>query len=130
MLTPEKIETLIADYYVALRSMNGEQWAEKFAEEAILEDPVGNPPITGGIEVFKQFYTNAINKNFSKIDIQEKNIFIKANQGVVNFNFQGITNQNIEIIFEGMTLFKFNEDGLIVSFKVYWNPTNILPLLY
>ena len=72
MLKPEKIEKLIADYYVALRGMEGTKWAAKFDEEATIEDPVGTKPITGGREVFEQFYRNAINANFQKIDIQEE----------------------------------------------------------
>ncbi|MGK7879906.1 MAG: nuclear transport factor 2 family protein [Crocosphaera sp.] len=128
MLNNQEIEQLIANYYAALRSLSATQWANVFAENATIEDPIGTPPITGGKEVFSQFYTNAINKNFKVIDIKEDNIFIKGNQAAVTWNFQGITHQDVNISFEGMTLFEFLDSGLISSFKVYWNALPIMPL--
>ena len=129
MLKPEQIEKLISNYYVALGSMDATKWAAKFAEEATIEDPVGTPTITGGREVFCQFYTNAINANFQTLDIKEQNVFIKPNQAAVSWNFEGLTHQGVKIAFEGMTLFEFNDSCLITSFKAYWNPSQIMPLL-
>ncbi|MGK7893203.1 MAG: nuclear transport factor 2 family protein [Xenococcus sp. (in: cyanobacteria)] len=129
MLELEKIQKLIADYYIASSSMDGTKWAAKFAEEATIEDPVGTLPITGGREVFCQFYTNAVNANFQTLDIKEQNVFIKPNQAAVSWNFEGLTHQGVKITFEGMTLFVFNDSCLIISFKAYWNPTQIMPLL-
>ena len=129
MLKLEKIEKLIADYYVASSSMNGTKWAAKFAEEATIEDPVGTLPITGGREVFEQFYTNAVKVNFQTLDLQAQNVFIKPNQAAVRWNFKGLTHQGVKIAFEGITLFEFNDSCLITSFKAYWNPTPIRPLL-
>ena len=129
MLNNQEIEQLIANYYAALRSLNATQWADRFAENATIEDPIGTPPIAGGKEVFSQFYTNAINNNFKVIDIKEDNIFIKDNEAAVTWNFQGVTHQNVNISFEGMALFEFLDSGLISSFKVYWNPLPIMPLL-
>ncbi len=129
MLKPEKIQELITDYYVAVRGMDGTKWAAKFAQEASIEDPIGTKPITGGRDIFCQFYTNAVNEHFQTLDIQEQNIFIKANQAAVSWIFEGVTHQEVKIVFEGMTLFEFNDSDLISSFKVYWNPTEIMPLL-
>ncbi len=56
-------------------------------------------------------------------------MFIKPNQAAVSWNFEGLTHQGVKITFEGMTLFVFNDSCLITSFKVYWNPTQIMPLL-
>ncbi len=129
MLKPEQIQKLISNYYVAVSSMDGTTWAAKFAEEATIIDPVGTLPITGGREVFGQFYTNAINANFQTLDMQAQNVFIKPNQAAVSWNFEGLTLRGVKIAFEGMTLFEFNDSCLITSFKVYWNPTPIMPLL-
>ena len=129
MLKPEQIQKLISNYYVALSSMDGTKWAAKFDEEATIIDPVGTLPITGGREVFGQFYTNAINANFQTLDMQAENVFIKPNQAAVSWNFEGLTHQGVKIAFEGMTLFEFNDSCLITSFKAYWNPTQIMTLL-
>ena len=70
MLSEERIEQLIDDYYAVLKEMDGTKWAAKFSEKATIEDPVGTPMIAEGREIFCQFYTNAVNANFQTLDIQ------------------------------------------------------------
>ncbi|XPM54268.1 MAG: hypothetical protein EDM05_040890 [Leptolyngbya sp. IPPAS B-1204] len=43
-MLPETIRALVDAYFTQLQAMNPQAWAENFTEDALIYDPVGNPP--------------------------------------------------------------------------------------
>lgn len=46
VLSPDRIRAAVTRYFEATRSMNAAQWASVFAPNAVVEDPIGQPPLT------------------------------------------------------------------------------------
>lgn len=46
VLTADRVRAAVARYFEGTRSMNAVQWASAFASNAVVEDPIGQPPLT------------------------------------------------------------------------------------
>ncbi len=120
---PLDIGQLIADYYTAVRSLDIELWGSKFAEAATMEDPVGSPPAHGREEA-KQRYSVAAS-SFSELNMVPDDIFISpaTNEAAVRWSvtlhFRG--GDKIVSDIHGISLFKFDQTGLIESFRAFWD---------
>jgi len=43
-MTSAQVHPAIAAYFTAMSTMNQERWVENFTLDAVIYDPVGNPP--------------------------------------------------------------------------------------
>ena len=67
----EEIALLIATYFDNIAAMNANGWLDIFAEDAVIHDPVGDPPrlVHRDSEYFFKIMSNFINKLEFKDDI-------------------------------------------------------------
>jgi steroid delta-isomerase len=128
-MTHEEIKERVANYYNAVRSMDANAWVSNFDEEGILEDPVGSPLISGGREVLSQFFSNVVKTMFKKFDIREQAVFAVQDGAAVKWLCEAISHDETEITFEGISIFEYNESGLIKSMKAYWEPEILMDKL-
>ncbi len=88
-----------------------------YAEDAIVEDPVGTP-VHSGIEAICAFYEGALTAG-AKLELTGAP---RCAGNAVAFPFKAATNDfSVEII----DVFEFNDDGKVVSMKAYWGPENM-----
>ena len=121
MLEPARLHDLVREYYTAIRSMNAGAWAAMFSEGAIIEDPVGDPPVTGGRGRFAEFYSRKVNDKFKKFDVFEQTVFVEGNQAATSWSLVALDLGGNAHAIEGMSLMTYGDDGLISSLRVFWN---------
>ena len=46
-VSPDKISRAVRAYFLAIRAMDADAFANSFAEDGTTSDPMGSPPITG-----------------------------------------------------------------------------------
>ncbi len=94
-----------------------------FAENAIVEDPVGNEPVSG-IEKIKEFYTRA----FDVIQHAELLGSVRCTDHTAAFPFKVLLDSGDLIMeLEAIDVFEFDEAGKVTSMKAYWGPENMKP---
>lgn len=89
---------------------------ELYADDGVVEDPVGTDPHVG-IDAIVAFYEPSLQSG-AKLELTGTP---RCTGNAVAFPFRAVIGEmKIEII----DVFEFNESGEIVSMKAYWGPEN------
>ena len=126
-ISPEKISRAVRAYFLAIRAMDAEAFANTFAEDGTTFDPVGTPAITGR-DAIREFLTS-ICKNFKSVGLTEDAVFVAGNGAAVKWSGKGTSNNGKEVRFEGIDVIEVNEDGKIQNVHAYWNPAEMIAQL-
>ena len=126
-ISPDKISRAVRGYFLAIRAMDADAFANSFAEDGTTYDPVGSPGITGrdGLREF----LSSICKNFKSVALTEDQVFVAGNGAAVKWTGKGTSANGKEVRFEGIDVFEVNEDGKIKTLRGYWNPSEMLAQL-
>jgi steroid Delta-isomerase len=126
-VSPDKISRAVRAYFLAIRAMDADAFANTFAEDGTTFDPVGSPGITGrdGLREFFQ----SICKNFKSVSLTEDSVFVAGNGAAVKWTGRGTSTSGKEVNFEGIDVFEINEDGKIQTIHAYWNPAEMIAQL-
>jgi len=126
-VTADKISRAVRAYFLAIRAMDAEAFANTFAEDGTTFDPVGTPGITGR-DAIREFLTS-ICKNFKSVGLTEESVFVAGNGAAVKWIGKGTSASGKEVKFEGIDVFEINEDGKIQTVHAYWNPAEMITQL-
>jgi steroid delta-isomerase len=126
-VSPDKVSRAVRAYFLAIRAMDADAFANTFAEDGTTFDPVGSPGITGR-EGLREFFAS-ICKNFKTVGLTEDSIFVAGNGAAVKWTGRGTSNSGKEVRFEGVDVIEVNEDGKIQMIHAYWNPAEMIAQL-
>ena len=126
-ISPDKISRAVRGYFLAIRAMDADAFANSFAENGTTYDPVGSPGITGRAAIRE--FLESICKNFKTVGLTEDFIFVAGNGAAVKWTGQGTSSSGKEVKFEGIDVFDFDEDGKIQTVRAYWNPAEMFAQL-
>src|SRR5204862_2820157 len=104
--SPDKISRAVRAYFLAIRAMDADAFANTFAEDGTTFDPVGTPGITGR-DAIREFLTS-ICKNFETVGLTEESVFVAGNGAAVKWVGQGTSATGKEVRFEGIDVFEVN----------------------
>jgi len=126
-ISPDKISRAVRAYFLAIRAMDADAFANTFAEDGTTFDPVGTPGITGHAAI-REFLQN-ICKGFKSVGLTEDYVFVAGNGAAVKWTGQGVSASGKEVKFEGVDVIEVNEDGKIQTVHAYWNPAEMIAQL-
>lgn len=126
-ISPEKVSHAVRAYFLAIRAMDAEAFANTFAENGTTFDPVGTPPISGR-DAIREFLTS-ICKNFKSVGLNEEAVFVAGNGAAVKWIGRGTSATGKDVKFEGIDVFEINADGKIQTVRAYWNPAEMIAQL-
>lgn len=125
MVTPQHIESVVERYAVLLAAHDADGIAQLYSIDAIVEDPVGTPPLVGR-DAILAFYRAAIERARPERLLITGPIRILANNttAAVPLRSHG-TREGVSVALDIIDVFTFDADGLIASMRAYWGPTNV-----
>jgi len=126
-LEPDRISRAVRGYFLAIRAMDAEAFANSFAEDGTTYDPVGTPGVTGR-DGLREFF-ESICKNFKNVGLTEDHVFVAGNGAAVKWTGKGTSNNGREVRFEGIDVIEVNEEGKIQTVHAYWNPAEMIAQL-
>ncbi len=117
----------------AVESGDRQAWLDLFADDAVVEDPIGpsafDPEGKGhrGIDAIAAFYDNVIAVNESiRFTIHQS--FLcgdeAANVGVIRISFAG--GAAVEV--DGVYVYRRSPDDKIASLRAFWEPAAVRPV--
>ena len=126
-LSADKISRAVRAYFLAIRAMDPDGFANTFAEDGATCDPMGSAQIKGreGIREFLE----SIYKNFKSVSLTEDHIFVAGNGAAVKWTGKGTSITGREVKFEGIDVFEVNEAGKMQNVWAYWNPAEMIAQL-
>ena len=126
-ISPDRVSRAVRGYFLAIRAMDPQAFANAFAEDGTTYDPVGTPGITGR-QAIRQFL-ESICKNFKTVGLTEDSVFVAGNGAAVKWTGKGTSSGGREVNFEGIDVFEVNQDGKIQTIHAYWNPAEMIAQL-
>ena len=127
LLTSTQVRQLVDEYYAAVRSLDPDRYAAAFAEDGSLEDPVGTPPTQGRDAIKLTYSTSPL--AFDEVNMLPTDVYAPSltNEAAARWSVTlrvrgtGVVINNVS----GITYFRFDNDCLIRSARVFWNPVAI-----
>jgi steroid delta-isomerase len=126
-ISADRISRAVRGYFLAIRAMDADAFANAFAENGTTHDPHGSTAITGraGLREFFQ----SICQNFKSVALTEDLIFVAGDSAAVKWTGKGTSTNGREVKFEGIDVLEVNEDGKIQTVHAYWNPAEMIAQL-
>ena len=102
-----------------------EEWLALFAEDAVVEDPVGPSPLDPegqghrGKEAINNFWDMNIAPNTVKLDIQKS--YAAGQEAAHMGTIVTLLEDGSIVTVEGIFVYKVNQEGLLVSLRAFWD---------
>lgn len=110
-LTPEQIEAVIEDAFAGLVSFDVQRVVNNFSADAVLEDPVGTPPMQGAQAITA--YLETFPTLFNQLKLYSLDIKVRGNEAAVKWRIRFTTKTGNVFFLEGIGFFKLNQQGKI-----------------
>ena len=117
-LKDKQVKQWVENYFSATRSGKPKLWVSTFAKNAVVEDPVGRPPLTSSKQILQ--HGEGIVKAFSSTGLYESFIHINGLEAAAMWEYRGVTLDGKPVSFKGIKIFVFNDSGKIVSLRGFW----------
>ena len=82
-VSTEKIAALLTIYFDNMAAMNAQGWLEIFSEDAVIHDPVGEPPKL--VHKNSQQFFKMMSNFFEKMELSKDDIFFVKNGAAVKW---------------------------------------------
>lgn len=120
MLTPDVMHTAVHRYIRALNESDLDGIVALYADDAVVEDPVGTPPHSGHAAI-RAFYANSLSL---KLDVRlEGDVRAAANWAAFAFRVQFVWDGQSTTI-SPIDVFEFNELGKITRMRAIFGSAN------
>lgn len=121
MPDPAKMEAAVHAYVAAFETGDADAVAAIYAQDAIVEDPIGSPPHHGR-DAIRAFYAESM-KTGAKLKLDGP-IRVAGDYAVfpfsVNLHYEG-SDKRIDVI----DTFRFNDGDEVVEMRAFWGPSNM-----
>ena len=121
MIDPAVMQNIAETYLKCVTAQDVEGVCALYADEAIVEDPIGTEAYVG-IDAIRGFYETALKNNKFVCELSGP---VRCAASSLAFPFlltvpRVRTNNIIDV-------FDLNENGKVIAMKAYWGPANITP---
>lgn len=119
-LTDQHIAEVMQQYVDAMSSGDVDAIVSLYAEDAVVEDPVGSEPVRGHAAI-REFYTGAA-EAVERMTL-EGNVRARGTWGACAMLAypKGVDG----MVIETLDLMEFNDDGKVVAMTAYWGDANM-----
>ena len=118
-LTPQQIEAVIEDAFAGLVAFDVQRVINNFASDAVLEDPVGTPPIQGTQAIAA--YLGTFPTLFSQMKLYSLDIKPGGQEAAIKWRLRFTTKTGKVFFLDGIGFFKFNQEGKIQTEKEFFD---------
>ncbi|MCZ4499149.1 MAG: steroid delta-isomerase [Marmoricola sp.] len=119
-ITNEQAEATVRTYLSLVATGTAAEIGALYAENGVLEDPVGSVPLVGR-EAVQAFYAT-----IEPMDIKTELLNVRTAGGEAAFHFRIETDTGAGVaIMEPFEVMVFDEDGKIASMRAWWNDSDL-----
>lgn len=118
-LPPEQIEAAVEEVFAGFATFDVQRVVNNFAPDAVVEDPVGTPPIQGkqAIAAYLETYPTL----FSQIKLYSLDVKVGGQEAAVKWRLRFTTKTGKVFFIDGIGFFKFNQEGKIQTEKEFFD---------
>lgn len=123
----EEIASLLTIYFDNMAAMNAEGWLEIFAEDAVIHDPVGDPP--RHVHKDSHQFFKVLSSFFETIELSKDDIFFVKNGAAVKWTMRVVAKNDRHVTAEGISIFEISDNGKIQTVSSYWDEAAMMAKL-
>lgn len=117
--TSEQTEAVIEEVFAGLAAFDVQRVVNHFAPDAVVEDPVGTPPIQGKEAIAA--YLGTFPVLFSEVKLYSLDVKVRGQEAAVKWRLRFKTKAGNVFFLDGIGIFKFNEEGKITSEREFFD---------
>jgi steroid delta-isomerase len=118
-LSSQQIEAIIEDAFAGLISFDAPRLLQHYADDAVVEDPVGTPPMVGKPAIAA--YLASFPTLFNQMKLYSLDIKPGGQEAGVTWRIRFTTKTGKVFFLEGIGWFKFNDQGKIAHEKQFFD---------
>ena len=126
-MSTAEIVSLVNIYFDNMAAMNAQGWLDIFAEDAVIHDPVGDPPKIVHRDSEQLF--KILSSFFKQIELSQDEIFFVKNGAAVKWTMQVVAKSDRQVTAEGISIFEINDVGKIQKVSSYWDEAAMMTKL-
>ncbi len=126
-MSTAEIASLVNTYFDNMAAMNAQGWLDIFAEDAVIQDPVGEPPKIVHKDLEQLF--KILSNFFKLIEIAQNEVFFVKNGAAVRWTMQVVAKSDRHVTAEGISIFEINDVGKIQKVSSYWDEAAMMTKL-
>ncbi|WP_059007727.1 nuclear transport factor 2 family protein [Streptomyces specialis] len=107
-------------FFTASHAADAEAWASTFAENAVLHDPVGQPPIEGRAAIHA-FIAEVLSGFSPFLGLTPLQAHTAGNAVAVAWHGSALTTAGRPVNWSGINVFDLDDDGLIAEARAYFD---------
>jgi steroid delta-isomerase len=119
-LTDQHIKDVLQAYVDAITGEDVEAVVALFADDAVVEDPIGTPAHHGK-DALRAFYQIAVD-SVEKMEL-EGNVRVRDHFGAAAMRAKP---KGVDMHMETLDVMEFNDEGLITKMTAYWGDSNMV----
>jgi steroid delta-isomerase len=118
-LTSEQIETILEEVYNGFATIDVQQVVSHFAADAVVEDPVGTPPMQGTQAIIAHLQNFPV--LFDQVKLYSLEVRVGGQEAAVKWRYRFKTKSGHTFFLDGFGVSKFNQDGKIQTLKEFFD---------
>ena len=118
-LTSQQIEAIVEEVYNGFATFEVQQVVSHFAADAVVEDPVGTPPMVGTQAIINHLQNFPV--LFDQVKLYSLDVRVGGQEAAVKWRYRFKTKTGHTFFLEGFGFSKFNQEGKIQTLKEFFD---------
>lgn len=118
-LTSQQIEAILEEVYNGFATFAVQQVVSHFAADAVVEDPVGTPPMVGTQAIIA--HLESFPTLFDQVKLYSLEVRVGGQEAAVKWRYRFKTKTGHTFFLDGFGVSKFNQEGKIQTLKEFFD---------
>lgn len=124
MPSPEQVQGAVDAYVAAYMANDRDAFLDAFADEGVIEDPVGTPAHAG--RDARGAFWDTVHQLTERMTFDVKDVVVCGSEAAMVFRIHAGT-ADAGIVLDAVDVFQVDDDGKISSMRAFWDMSRATP---
>jgi len=124
MPSPEQVRAAVDAYVAAYMANERDAFLDAFADDGVIEDPVGTPAHEG--RDARGAFWDTVHQLTERMTFDVKDVVVCGSEAAMVFRIHAGT-ADAGIVLDAVDIFEVDDDGKISSMRAYWDMSRATP---
>jgi uncharacterized protein (TIGR02246 family) len=124
MPSPEQVQAAVDAYVAAYMENDRDAFLDAFADDGVIEDPVGTPSHAG--RDARGAFWDTVHQLTERLIFDVKDVVVCGSEAAMVLRIHAGT-ADAGIVLDAVDIFQVDDDGKIASMRAYWNMSRATP---
>jgi len=124
MPSPEQVQAAVDAYVAAYMANDRGAFLDAFADDGVIEDPVGTPPHAG--REARGAFWDTVHQLTEHMTFDVKDVVVCGGQAAMVFRIHAGA-ADAGIVIDAVDIFQVDDDGKIGSMRAFWDMSRATP---